>query len=62
MPTKVITYKDATVTVHAAVFGETTVDVSCRNYAETKMSLDDFAELIYPAIDAKARQSSDDDP
>jgi hypothetical protein len=57
MPTKVIVYEDATVTVHAAVFGDTTVDVLCRGFSQRGMTVDEFAAMIYPAIDAKAKES-----
>jgi hypothetical protein len=56
MPTQVIQYQDATVTVHASVFGgSVTVDVVCRNFSKLGMTEQQFAELIYPAIDAAAK-------
>jgi hypothetical protein len=61
MPTKVIQYKDATVTVHAPVFGEVTIDVDCRNYHASGLTTDQFAQLIYPVIDALENPRSDTD-
>ncbi len=56
MPTKVLKYKDATVTVHASVFGTVTIDVVCRNYSATGLSTDEFAVLVYPAISVLSPQ------
>ncbi len=55
MPTETITYKDASVVVNAGLFGGVKIDVHCRNLSLNKMSTDEFAQLIYPAIDAAAK-------
>jgi hypothetical protein len=49
-----MTYKDATVTVDAGVFGGVKISVACRGYSASNLTTDQFAELIYPAIDAAA--------
>jgi hypothetical protein len=54
MASQQIVYEDAVVTVNYSIFGKTTVDVVCRLYSAKGMSLDDFAALVYPALDAKA--------
>ena len=54
MPTKVIQYRDATVTVHVAIFGNSTVDVVCRTYKALGLTVEQFAALVYPSIDEKA--------
>jgi hypothetical protein len=55
MPTKVISYNDATVTVHAPIFGgAVTVDVECRDFKAVGISTNDFAKMIYPSISALA--------
>ena len=55
MPQKVITYRDAVVTIHVPLMGgEPTVDVRCGMYSDMGMSLDEFAAMIYPSIAAKA--------
>jgi hypothetical protein len=59
MPTKIIPYRDATVTIHAPIFGgEPTVDVACRNYEAKGLTLTEFAAMIYPAISAAADSGS----
>jgi hypothetical protein len=58
VPTKVIPYLDAVVTIHAPIFGGApTVDVLCRTYQVKGLTLDQFAALIYPSIDAKAKEA-----
>lgn len=55
MPTKSFTYLDATITVHAPVFGNNiTVDVSCRDYQATGLTTDEFGAIIYPCVTAQA--------
>jgi hypothetical protein len=57
MPKKVIKYNDATVTINVPIFGgDIKVDVYCRLYNVTGMSVDEFAALIYPSIDAQAKK------
>lgn len=63
MPTKVITHLDAIVVIHAPVFGgDPTVDVMCRTYEAKGLTLDEFAALIYPSIDAAAKGAGNDHP
>jgi hypothetical protein len=51
---KQIVYEDATVTVHYSLFGgDVSVTVACRTFNQ-RMTLDSFAALIYPAIEAAA--------
>jgi hypothetical protein len=48
-------YEDLTMTFHYPLFGgEPTVTICCRAY-NRRMSLDEFAELVYPAISGAAR-------
>ena len=55
MPSQEISYQDATVVVHAGVFGGgVSIDVTCRNFVQTGMTPSQFAALIYPAINAAA--------
>ena len=49
-----ISYRDATVTVNAGLFGGVKIDVECRSIAWNSLSPDEFAAMIYPAIDAAA--------
>jgi hypothetical protein len=59
MPTKVIQYDNATITIHAPIFGADTVDVlftpptGVGKHA-VGLTVDEFAALIYPAIQAWA--------
>lgn len=55
MPSETITFKDAVVKVNAPFIGATTVTVTCRNYKAT-LTTEAFAELVYPSIDASARE------
>lgn len=56
MPTKVIQFKDATVTVHVPIFGgQVMVDIACRNFKDTGLTIDEFACLVYPSIDSLAK-------
>lgn len=52
--TKTLSYKDATVTVHAGFLGEVMIDVECRNLNLEGVTSSELAALVYPAIDAKA--------
>jgi hypothetical protein len=56
MPDEKITFNDALVVVHASLFGNVQIEVACRNYRAT-LTPQQFAELVYPAIDAKAKES-----
>lgn len=47
---KVIRYKDATITLHAPIFGTDTVDVVCRDFKATGLTIDQFMAMIYPSI------------
>ena len=61
MPEEKISFKDAVVDVHAGVFGPTTIDVVCRNLTLKDLSPSQFAELVYPAIDAAAKMAAGGD-
>ena len=50
---KVLSFKDATVTVTAGMFGPIQITVECRSYRAT-LTPDEFAQLVYPSIDAAA--------
>lgn len=50
-------YQDATITVHAGVLSNTTVDVECGSYKREGLNVQEFAALIYPAIKAQAQTS-----
>jgi hypothetical protein len=54
MPKETISFKDATVTVHAGLTGSIKIDVDCRSLVREGLTPTEFAELIYPAIDAAA--------
>ena len=58
MSTKVIPNDDATVTVHASIFGSTTVDVVCEGKQALSLTLDQFAAIIYPSIKTWAAEKT----
>jgi hypothetical protein len=57
-----IVYSDATVTVNAGLFGPTTIDVTCRKFYAHGMSPEEFAALVYPSIDARAKLLEEPEP
>ena len=58
MPDKTLQFKDATVQIHAGLFGGgVSVKITCRDYAVT-LDPEEFLALIYPAIDAAANQKA----
>jgi len=58
VPDKTLQFKDATVQIHAGVFGGgVSVKITCREYAVT-LDPEEFLALIYPAIDAAANQKA----
>lgn len=52
----VIKVQDAVITIHASMFDPTQITVECRGQKWEKMSVDEFAALVYPAIDAAVKQ------
>ena len=55
MPSDEIRYLDAVVTVHVGIFGASSIDVTCRLFSAKGLTMDAFAALVYPALDAKAK-------
>ena len=55
-PDKVVTFQDCTVSAFASWTGHITVNVECRNFSATGMSLEDFVALAYKGIDATANE------
>lgn len=51
-------FLDATIDVNAGLGGLHRITVTCRGYAQTFQAneLEDFMAILYPAIDAKAKE------
>lgn len=55
MPTKVIKFEDATITVHVPAFGgEIKIDIACEDKGIVGLTTDQFGAIVYPAIKAWA--------
>jgi len=54
----VITSKDAVIDVNAGLGGLHRITVTCRNYKRvfSPAELQEFADLLYPALDAEAKK------